>query len=206
MDTPSSSRRFVAHYTQFHTKILFRWVDARKRSLVHRVTSGRRGLRILDLGSGTGTLSRDHVRDHSVLGVDHDFEILTFASRNGLIGCQASFEPLPFRPCSFDVVMMIDGLEHAQSRERTAAEIRRVLRDDGCFLVITPCYSSCLWVMGEKVANMIMQPHYSGHVSPFTREALRFFMSRHFSGHEIGTLNLGMWLYAIGTNCAGPRS
>jgi ubiquinone/menaquinone biosynthesis C-methylase UbiE len=201
VEDKSTSRRFVAHYTQFRSKILFRWVDARKISLVNRAISGRRGLRILDLGCGTGKISQDHLGDQSVFGVDHDLEILTLARTRGLIGCQASFEPLPFRPCSFDVVLMIDSLEHVKSRERTAAEIKRVLRDDGCFIAITPCYSSCLWVIGEKLANLIMRTQHSGHVSPFTQESMRFFMCRYFRGNEIGTLNLGMWLYAIGWNC-----
>jgi ubiquinone/menaquinone biosynthesis C-methylase UbiE len=197
---PSTSRRFGAHYTKFYTKVLFRWVDIRKRSLLHPLLSRNHGLRILDLGCGAGQLSRPCRHDHRVIGVDHDLQILTLATANGLIGCQASFEPLPFLANSFDLLLMTDSLEHVVSRERTAAEIKRVLRASGTFVAITPCYSSCLWVLGEAFANLVTRTHYSGHVSPFTRESLEFFMCSNFRSYEIGTLNFGMWLYGIGSD------
>lgn len=62
-------------------------------------------------------------------------------------------ESLPFGDGSFDLVVLDNVLEHVQDRDRTLAEIRRVLRPDGTLYLVTPkpfaLYS--LW----------SDPHYS---------------------------------------------
>ena len=62
-------------------------------------------------------------------------------------------ESLPFPDGSFDLVVLDNVLEHVQDRDRTLAEIRRVLRPDGILYLVTPkpfaLYS--LW----------SDPHYS---------------------------------------------
>lgn len=62
-------------------------------------------------------------------------------------------ESLPFADGSFDLVVLDNVLEHVQDRDKTLAEIRRVLRPDGTLYLVTPkpfaLYS--LW----------SDPHYS---------------------------------------------
>lgn len=47
-------------------------------------------------------------------------------------------EELPFPDASFDLVLIDNVLEHVQDRERTLAEIRRVLRPGGLLYLVTP--------------------------------------------------------------------
>ena len=62
-------------------------------------------------------------------------------------------EALPFPDAAFDLVTLDNVLEHVQDREKTLAEIRRVLKPDGVLYLVTPkpfaLYS--LW----------SDPHYS---------------------------------------------
>ena len=51
---------------------------------------------------------------------------------------QAFAESLPFPDASFDLVVLDNVLEHVQDRDRTLAEIRRVLRPGGVLYLVTP--------------------------------------------------------------------
>lgn len=198
-------RSFVDHYTQFHTRILFRWVDLQKHHLIRRIVGERTDLNILDLGCGTGELSKPYTRSSRVYGVDRDLSVLKYAKANGLITHCGLVETLSFDDETFDVVLMVDSIEHTESRERAFSEVKRTLKKGGIFLAITPCYSSFLWVLGEKLANLITTNKESGHISPFNLESISHFMNIHFSDHEVGSLNFGMWLYGIGRNMPSSR-
>jgi ubiquinone/menaquinone biosynthesis C-methylase UbiE len=129
--------------------------------------------------------------------VDVDAGLLQSAKRNGLSTQQGSFEAIPFDDSFFDAVLMIDTLEHVESRERTFCEVKRVLKPAGRFVAITPNYASLLWNAAEPIALAISRRAASGHISPFTSEALRYWLKRHFSSYRIGKLNAGMWLYGM---------
>lgn len=45
---------------------------------------------------------------------------------------------LPFGDLSFDRILLVHGLEAAQNPRRLLREVWRVLRDDGCLLVVAP--------------------------------------------------------------------
>ena len=51
---------------------------------------------------------------------------------------QAFAESLPFPDASFDLVVLDNVLEHVRDRDRTLAEIRRVLRPGGILYLVTP--------------------------------------------------------------------
>jgi 2-polyprenyl-3-methyl-5-hydroxy-6-metoxy-1,4-benzoquinol methylase len=51
---------------------------------------------------------------------------------------QGDAERLPFDSKSFDVVVCFEGIEHFQHPDVHVAEVARVLRHEGCFLISTP--------------------------------------------------------------------
>jgi hypothetical protein len=51
---------------------------------------------------------------------------------------QADARALPLSDASFDVVTSFETIEHFDRQEAFVAEVRRVLRPDGCFIVSTP--------------------------------------------------------------------
>lgn len=112
-----------------------------KRGLVMQANL-RKGLRILDLGCGTGTLmllASATCPGMQVVGLDGDFRILGIAQskggrqgkRLGLV-CGFSFE-LPYPDASFDRVLSTLMLHHLSRSDklRTLREAFRVLRPGG---------------------------------------------------------------------------
>ncbi len=78
----------------------------------------------------------------------------------------AEEEALPFPDLMFDRILLIHGLEHAESTRRLLREAWRVLRDDGRMLVVAPNRLG-LW------AHLDRTPFGHGHpYSPWQLEAL----------------------------------
>ena len=192
-------QRFDRYYNSVRNRLLFRWVDVRKKALIRSHLRSARRLRILDLGCGTAAVSAPLCQQNEVFGVDEDPVLLAQAERGGLKTTRGTFESVPFQDQFFDVVIMIDSLEHVESRERTIIEVRRVLKDTGDFVAITPNYSSALWNVAERFALLVSGMQSTGHITPFTHESLEYFLARNFSSSKTGMLNFGMWLYGVGT-------
>ena len=109
-----------------------------KQALIKQARFGT-GQRVLDLGSGTGTLAiwiKQHQPSADVTGVDADSAILSFASgkaRKANVSVQfdrALSYSLPYPAAHFDRVVSSLFFHHLswQDKERTAQELFRVLK------------------------------------------------------------------------------
>ncbi len=181
----------------------FRWLDWQKVALaVRELRDLPPGARLLDLGCGTGYLSARIGRALGSLelhGADINEELLSMAEANGLRVLRADFDTeLPYEQGFFDVVLMIDTLEHVRSRERTFREVKRVLTDAGRMLVFTPPYDSAAWNLGEAAFRLLLRRDGLDHVSPFTREALAFHLRTHFRTWRVVRTNFGLTMYGVG--------
>jgi len=114
-------------------------------------------LRILDVGCGTGgLLAHLHTGTGAAtraVGVDRSEAALGFCGRRGLrsVAC-AETTQLPFRASTFDVVLLLDVLEHVPDEAALLAEIRRVLRPGGTALISVPAYQ-WLWSGHDDVLH-----------------------------------------------------
>lgn len=109
--------------------------------VIRKVARPLRGLRVLDLGCGTGHLSLLMEQHNTVVSYDPALQGVrtTRARRKTRGGCiVGGGEQLPFRDESFDCVLLIDVLEHIRGDVQVAAEIRRVLRPGGQVLCMVP--------------------------------------------------------------------
>ena len=117
--------------------------DAARRALIDQAAL-RRGLRLLDIGCGTGTMAVLIARLHpevSVVGLDPDPQALARAQRkasreNLAIQFDRGFsDELPYTQASFDRVLSSLMYHHLPSseKEKTLREVRRVLRPGGSF-------------------------------------------------------------------------
>ena len=75
------------------------------------------------------------------------------------LSCAAEEDALPFADLTFDRVLLIHGLESAESARRMLREAWRVLKDDGRLLVVAPNRAG-LWAHAESTPF--------GHGHPYT--------------------------------------
>jgi SAM-dependent methyltransferase len=115
-----------------------------------------RGLRLLDVGCGTGYhLARALSRGFEVVGVDGSLAMLSAARGGGpgLALSRTDVETLPFRTASFDVVLCIEVLRYLPSSDACLRELARVLRPNGqCLVTASPLFNISGYPMLNRLA------------------------------------------------------
>jgi ubiquinone/menaquinone biosynthesis C-methylase UbiE len=133
--------------------------------IIRKLTSELRGLRILDLGCGTGHVTLMFERANHVVSMDPALEgvAITRRRRRAPGGCVVGGgEALPFADGSFDCVLLLDVLEHIDGDVDTAREAWRVLRPGGCVFCIVP--------ENQRLFSRIDEAN--GHVRRYSRDQL----------------------------------
>jgi len=97
-------------------------------------------LKILDLGCGDGRLSAELVKKgHEVWGTDVFPDGIEEAKKKGINAIKADIEArLPFCDSEFDLVLILDTLEHIYDEEGVIWEAYRVLKKDGKVIISYP--------------------------------------------------------------------
>ena len=132
---------------------------------VREVYGSRNDLTILDIGCGTGAMSRKLSPWGSVVSADFSPLALSFSRRRNLnLLCASDAMRLPFKDQSFDLVVAMDILEHVEDDSAALREIYRVLKPGGRIIATVPAYLA-LW-SGHDVALM----HFRRYVSAEVRE------------------------------------
>jgi len=100
---------------------------------------------ILEIGCGTGGNLEILTQFGEVTGLDNSPEAIKFCQKRGFRNCfLGDAENINFPEQSFDLIAALDLLEHINDEQKALKEIRRVLKDDGYFLITVPAYQS-LW-------------------------------------------------------------
>ena len=158
--------------------------DRARRTLVDQADI-RAGHRVLDLGCGTGTLvvlTKTCHPDADVVGLDPDPKAL-FRARRKAYGAKVAVQldrgfsdELPYPDGSFDRVFssfMLHHLEPAE-KERTAREVRRVLKPGGLFHLLDfggSGPSSEGFLARWFTAHHGMQDNFGGRILTLLRQA-----------------------------------
>src|SRR5215470_7722734 len=102
------------------------------------------GRETLDIACGAGYGSALLARHAAkVVGADLSQEAIdhartTYASVANLAFTRADCSSLPFPDASFDAVVSFETIEHISAQEKFLAEVRRVLRPEGLFVLSSP--------------------------------------------------------------------
>lgn len=85
-------------------------------------------LRVLDVGCGAANMAHHLGHYGHVIGVDNNPRPLAVARERGMEVYQGTADDLPFEPETFDLVALLDTVEHVPAEDRVFAECCRVLR------------------------------------------------------------------------------
>lgn len=106
--------------------------------------------RVLDIGSGAGNMAHHLAHYGQVIGVDFHPKPLPVAAARGLTVCQGGGDDLPFPDQSFDLVALLDTVEHIADELDVFEECRRVLKPGGKLIVTAPAFM-WLWSYNDEI-------------------------------------------------------
>jgi SAM-dependent methyltransferase len=135
------------------------------------------GFKVVDLGCGNCMWNTHEL---PVLGVDINEKMLNWALRNKHISefcVRADLANTGLPDKSFDIVILTEVLEHLEDIAGTLAEIRRILKDDGTFLLTVP-YD---WFLGPFFITFNLNCLYQGFIKGSDYHKLRCGHINHFT-------------------------
>ncbi len=151
--------------------------------------------RHLDIGCGPGTFIGLLDQHKQSVGVDVSQSQIQYARRHYSTD-QHQFihindeTPLPFPPQSFDVITLIEVIEHLpiELTKRLLIQSQTLLKPDGKIIISTPNYRS-LWPVLEWAVNKIAPVKYEDqHISKFNKQTLaKMFDELSFKNYSIQT-------------------
>lgn len=149
------------------------WFASRTRAILgyldRYLGTDRRDRRILDVGCGAGNMAHHLAHYGHVVGVDPYPKPLAVARQRGLEVHQASATELPFPDAEFDLVTLLDTVEHIAAEDAAFAECHRVLKPSGKLLMTVP---ALMWLWSQ---NDVLNAHQRR----YTLSELRQKLQRH---------------------------
>ena len=121
------------------------WFATRTRAILTYLdmfvgTQGRETRRLLDVGCGAGNMAH-HLRLYGrYMGVDINTKPLRVARERHLPVIEGSADALPVRAEAFDLVTLLDTVEHVPNEHGVFSEVHRVLKPGGKLLVTVPAF------------------------------------------------------------------
>ncbi len=154
------------HYREVQSSIDFLWFDR----ISDRLTQGREGLRVLDIGCGNGVLLRQFQKRGCVcFGSDPSPWAREYAQQYEytLLPC---IEEADVAPDSFDIVTSTSTLEHVARPLEHVKHIMAVVKHGGIAYITCPNYGSLLIRLRILKGRLVNPP---GHCNYFTAQTLK---------------------------------
>jgi SAM-dependent methyltransferase len=137
------------------------WFASRTRalfSMMDGLVSGHDN-RILDVGCGAGNMFHHLSRYGTVIGIENNPKPLAVARERGYDVRLAQAEDMPFPDRSFDLIAVLDVVEHCEDDQRVLQECHRVCRPGGLIVITTPAFQ-WLWSRNDEINHHYRR--YSG--------------------------------------------
>jgi 2-polyprenyl-3-methyl-5-hydroxy-6-metoxy-1,4-benzoquinol methylase len=166
----------------------------------------RPGMRVADLGCGNCWWNTFKA---PVTGVDINERMLQWARRNERLAdyrVTSNLAQTSLPSETFDIVITSETLEHILNLDQTLAEVRRILKPEGKYLITVP-YDLflgpffILFNLNCIYMGYLRGSHYHrvrcGHINHFTKRRLRTTLARNgFTLKQVWVVN-GLLLYAV---------
>lgn len=172
--------------TQDDRALQMRWIL----SLARKARPGARTL--LDVGAGTGLLVAEAARAGlDAIGVEPSRSFTQVARRHGATVLQGVLPHPAFSDRRFDVVCLIDVIEHVADPLMLLRDCQRALTPEGVLIVVTPD-------VGSALARLLRNRwwHFRvAHVGYFNRRSLH--RALHLSGLEVEREYHARWCFRV---------
>jgi SAM-dependent methyltransferase len=132
------------------------WFAGRTWSLLNmldRVVKPDGDNRVLDVGSGAGNMFHHLARYGSVVGVDNNPKPLVVARERGYDVREGMAEDMPFEDESFQLVALLDTVEHCDDDMAVLRECFRVCAPGGYLVITVPAF---MWLWSH---NDVLNDH-----------------------------------------------
>ncbi len=129
------------------------WFAGRTWSLLHmidRLVAPDGQQRVLDVGCGAGNMFHHLARYGSVVGVDNNPKPLEVARQRGYDVREGTAENLPFDDESFDLISLLDTVEHCPDDMAVLRECWRVCAPGGHLVITVPAFM-WLWSHNDEL-------------------------------------------------------
>lgn len=163
------------------------------------------GGRLLEIGCGTGIFIRSvkyYRPDLEAYGCDISRTAIAAAKKTEEYDIHyevADASSLPYKDESFDIVVMVDVLEHLEDIKEVLRETRRVLKEGGILHLLVPCEANRFtlhWLMWKLKIGHNLKREYAGHIQRLTTNDIHKFVGNQgltiiketFSFHFIGQI------------------
>lgn len=140
-----------------------------------------RGL-VLDVGCGAGNMHHHLSRYGTVIGVDNAIEPLRVAWDRGFTSIPGEGERLPFAAETFDLVALLDVIEHSPDDAAVLHEAYRVTRPGGLVVISSPAFQ---WLFSH---NDVVNHHFRRYSASGLRRLLQQ------SGFDVRTVTYNNFL------------
>jgi SAM-dependent methyltransferase len=105
---------------------------------------------VLDIGGGAGNMAHHLAHYGHVTGLDYNSRPLAVAAQRALDVCQGMGNGVPFADDRFDLVALLDTVEHIGDELGVFQECLRVLKPGGKLIVTVPAFM-WLWSYNDEI-------------------------------------------------------
>lgn len=122
---------------------------------------------LFDIGAATGFfMNLARMRGYNVLGVEMSKHAVEIAEKKGLKVYEGDLMSLNLKEDSFDVVTMLDVLEHMTDPLGELIEVKRILKKGGLLVVNSPNGESFLAKILKSKWHLVLPPEHLFYFSP----------------------------------------
>jgi SAM-dependent methyltransferase len=127
------------------------WFATRTRAILALLDKyageGKNGRKVLDVGAGAGNMMHNLAQYGDIVGLEYNPIPIPIAEERGFDVRQGSATDMPFADASFDIVALLDTVEHIADETAVLNETLRVAKPGGHMIVTVPAF---MWLWSNN--------------------------------------------------------